>query len=752
MNSVPRGGLPIIILCILSVLFLGKLFGALVLSSKKSTFLTNYQSHSLDSEFSFEESKLRYVGRLSRQKSSSKPEFSISVITAANTKLRFSSLVRLYDSLVKADYLGYTNVKLIFNIDAGASADVIEYANEIIWPHGPKEIRHRVKRGGLVTAVAESWYPSSPEDHCIILEDDIEVSPYYFVWLVNLLDAHYADPDPRVVGLSLYTPRTVEHIAGKARFNVDTSKTFKYEKVYGQPLPCSWGALWFPNAWMDFLAYMSTRLEIERHAGVDDTVVSVPFSHTMHWAKSWKKYMAELMYSRDYYMIYPNFPNQLSLSTNHVELGEHVGSEEDRLGRLSDFEVPLFEGTSFEKLENEFGIEKPLEAPASLREIKMLDFYARPMIDLECLKDDKCLTKFPPTIPPTSFSTRLWSKRRYILCEKVPFNDNYLTIDSSRLTLVIDGGKRCNMETLVKQLEYYSQSSEIAAILVVWNDTDRDPPPSIRVSDKTVTFLPQFSSSRNNRFNPSSKIVSEGVIITEVGVRVHLDDIKRAAILWFDGRQKYVVGFSGLSVGGNSGAYLGIRSNFMLLHSRFLKMYTCNEAMEYIHEQVDSLGGCQDVAMSLLISAKNKVPSALIVRPTKPLMRFASVDSQQAPSVNSAKYKQCLLTFSNHLLGSYPPPSQLHLAEVNLGGASDTSPSVDIVEVQQQRWRQEVAASPHTHHAGLDMHCLYEKAAKKWIVQEGWLLKYSPYMGRLSPSSDPSSLCDTAWDVPRESR
>jgi hypothetical protein len=42
------------------------------------------------------------------------------------------------------------------------------------------------------------------------------------------------------------------------------------------------------------------------------------------WTRSWKKYFIELVYLRGYVMLYPNFRDYLSLSTNHLEVGSHV--------------------------------------------------------------------------------------------------------------------------------------------------------------------------------------------------------------------------------------------------------------------------------------------------------------------------------------------------------------------------------------------------------------------------------------------
>jgi len=622
------------------------------LRSQKSgiTKFTTIQSREIDHEFSLDASKMRYKNRLTALPSKSEHSFSISIITAASTKQRFSSLVRLCDSLVKAYYSGRTNIRLLFNIDVGTSAEVIEYVNRFVWPHGPKTVHVRVEKGGLVSAVAESWYPSSPEDHGIILEDDIEVSPYFFVYLLKVLDAHYADPDPRLIGISLYTPRAVEHIAGRSRFHIDPASTFT-GNLYGQTLPCSWGALWLPSGWTNFLAYMSTRLEAEEEVTIEDTTVSVPGSLTMYWARSWKKYMTEIMYTHDLFMVYPNLPNQVSFSTNHVELGEHIVSEKDRGKRLADFTVPLLQEDSLNGLKEKLG-KDPLAFPSNLRDINMLDIYSRPIVDLECLIDDECTAKYPPQMPsPSSVLNRLWSSRRNHVCQNIPFNDNYLMKEDTKLTLVIDSGVNCDLEILAGQLKYYSNSAKIIAILVVWNDTSRPPPPSVRIGNLFVSFLPQFESSIHNRFNPSSKIITDGVMVVDLGVKVHLDDIHEAYNLWSDFPNN-IVGFTSIRIKKSADSYIGVRSNVMILHSRFLKMYSCDEGMAYIHYQVEKLGGCEDLALSMFVSIDTKYLSPLLFTPRHRLVRFTSLHQHPQPNT------ECIEVLSQYFYRSSNPPAK----------------------------------------------------------------------------------------------
>ncbi|CAN0284187.1 unnamed protein product, partial [Laminaria digitata] len=43
------------------------------------------------------------------------------------------------------------------------------------WPHGAKKLHHRIQRGGVISAVTESFHPSDAHSYAVFLEDDIEV-------------------------------------------------------------------------------------------------------------------------------------------------------------------------------------------------------------------------------------------------------------------------------------------------------------------------------------------------------------------------------------------------------------------------------------------------------------------------------------------------------------------------------------------------------------------------------------------------
>lgn len=257
------------------------------------------------------------------------------------TQNRPNSLTRLLESLSNAYYVG-DEIPITFNMDTKVDEETIKLVNNFSWPHGQKTLRRRIIQGGLIRAVSESWYPSSDDDFGLLLEDDIEVSPYYYLWIKYALLAYHYDPQvslPQLASISLYTPRLVEVVKERPKWNA--TDFFKYihpNTPYLHQLPCSWGALFFPKQWREFYVYMNMRFTED----AKKNPVQIPKSRTNGWQASWKKFLIDMMYLRGYVSLYPNFPNQASFSTNHMEPGAHISAKDNVVTHdKGDFEVPL---------------------------------------------------------------------------------------------------------------------------------------------------------------------------------------------------------------------------------------------------------------------------------------------------------------------------------------------------------------------------------------------------------------------------
>mmetsp|Transcript_25905 Transcript_25905/g.33985 ORF Transcript_25905/g.33985 Transcript_25905/m.33985 type:complete len:590 (+) Transcript_25905:115-1884(+) len=272
------------------------------------------------------------------------PQIVISIITAN----RPESLERLLVSLTQAYYIG-DQVNLILNTESFSDPETLKLVANFEWPHGIKTVKHRIRPGGLIPAVMESWYPKDLDEYGILLEDDIEVSKFFYIWCrYNLMTYRYGyshNWEGGLFGFSLYTPRKNELNKKAAGTKWDSNeyfleKTGEAHTPYMHALPCSWGALYFPKIWMEFHLFVTKRIEVQRK-------VEIEGSSSNGWSDSWKKFFFEMVHLNDYYMIYPNFNNQSSFSTNHMGAGIHIKNDGgDQNHRPEDFTVPLLEDFS----------------------------------------------------------------------------------------------------------------------------------------------------------------------------------------------------------------------------------------------------------------------------------------------------------------------------------------------------------------------------------------------------------------------
>jgi len=236
-------------------------------------------------------------------------------------------------------------------------------------------IRRRIVMAGLMPAVVESWYPTDNHTYGVILEDDTEVSPYFFAWLkFTILNYRYTtkgrEQSQRLFGISLYQQKNVElRMEGRQAFDAHKlfdSVSLPYNTPYLSQVPCSWGAAYFPEIWKEYYDYLSLRLS-ETSLEISDVVV--PELKSNRWPRSWKKYFNELVFLRGYTMLYPNYPDFESFSTNHLEQGTHIHVAVVDMKRKMQFEVPLMTDTDPTSLLN-------------LPEQKLPDWPLLPVVDL----------------------------------------------------------------------------------------------------------------------------------------------------------------------------------------------------------------------------------------------------------------------------------------------------------------------------------------------------------------------------------
>jgi hypothetical protein len=147
---------------------------------------------------------------------------------------------------------------------------------------------------------------------------------------------------------------------------------------YLSATPCSWGAVYFPEYWRDFHDYLSHRI-LETSRPLTEQIV--PDVRSNRWQRSWKRFFIEFAWLCGYVMLYPNYDDFLSLSTNHVEIGSHVADLSVKAKKKAQFVVPLIplddHGMSLLQLPNE-------ELP-NLDDLPVVDLFGT-LVSMEMLQ------------------------------------------------------------------------------------------------------------------------------------------------------------------------------------------------------------------------------------------------------------------------------------------------------------------------------------------------------------------------------
>lgn len=253
------------------------------------------------------------------------------------TNDRAASCQRLYNSLLDAHYFG-DNADLDIKIEA--TADVITLESVISWtngssprswPHGHSHANYRFRQAGLITNIVEAWWPTNNNEYGFFFEDDIEASPYFYAWAKWGILMYRYGPDKdtesarNMYGISLIQQKTSELDAKTGRILWNAASRLqdtKYSPImpYLSQVPSSWGAVYFPETWREFHDYIQIRDSQEVIPKSQRVIEPSVVSDT--WLGSWKRFLIELAFLRGYSMLYPNYKDFVSLSTNHVELGE----------------------------------------------------------------------------------------------------------------------------------------------------------------------------------------------------------------------------------------------------------------------------------------------------------------------------------------------------------------------------------------------------------------------------------------------
>ncbi|KAI9474131.1 MAG: hypothetical protein EXX96DRAFT_580702 [Benjaminiella poitrasii] len=281
---------------------------------------------------------------------------SFTIKLMVTTDKKNQALARLLPSITNAFYLG-DQVELTIFMDQTTDRSTHSLVNEFDWKQGTKNVRHRIaKKIPKASIFVESWYPSSNDEYAIILNNELELSPFYYIWAkYAILRYRYQSEknEKLLFGVSLYAPRILDtdpsgrRLFDPAKVLNEAGYSGKSHEPYVMQYPSHMGAVYFPEHWREFHDYITARLA-DKH-GFDMQDITVPNLRSNEWVKSWRRYFEELIYLRSYLMLYP----VQSFSTAHIELQKNSIQEQFQ-NATSLYDVPLVQVTSDLPLLNNF--------------------------------------------------------------------------------------------------------------------------------------------------------------------------------------------------------------------------------------------------------------------------------------------------------------------------------------------------------------------------------------------------------------
>ncbi|KAN0130912.1 hypothetical protein V8E53_011290 [Lactarius tabidus] len=125
---------------------------------------------------------------------------------------------------------------------------------------------------------------------------------------------------PLLFGISLYQQKNLElHLEGRRPFDArrlfNSSGIAAVNTPYLSQIPCSWGAVYFPEHWREFHTYLTSRITDSSHPFIVPNVRSNTLGRST--SSKWSFCAA----TPCFILTTPNFS---SLSTNRLEPGAHV--------------------------------------------------------------------------------------------------------------------------------------------------------------------------------------------------------------------------------------------------------------------------------------------------------------------------------------------------------------------------------------------------------------------------------------------
>jgi hypothetical protein len=252
-------------------------------------------------------------------------------------------LIRLLKSLESADYAGLRPPRLTIELPNSIEKFTGSYVSQMHWPPGKHSsstsvstlsLRHRISDQHSSSEQSslrflESFFPTSPDTHVLLLSPQAELSPQYLQYLQYvILEYRYSSfgspYSGELVGASLDIPSMLLNGSGPLALpTVADMKDRKYleneklDKTALSPFiyqaPSSTASLIFSEKWASFHDFVSHRLAASQSGKAQKLKKEISETEP-----AWMEYLLELMRARNWHMLHP----AKSFVTVHNELAQ----------------------------------------------------------------------------------------------------------------------------------------------------------------------------------------------------------------------------------------------------------------------------------------------------------------------------------------------------------------------------------------------------------------------------------------------
>jgi len=235
------------------------------------------------------------------------------MLVVVMTMNRAWSLKRLINSIDSAVYHPGSTVDLRFSVDRDNSnnvdVDTMVLLNSLDWSRGLLEVNVWPKKAGIYGQWVNSWpaelYPDDLYKAVVLLEDDLEVSPYYAQWFVG---AHGVYGD--VSGVGAITGQRPNLVAAVNGPNSVAEQVPAGVAAFGYMLIATWSLSPKPSVWREFRQWVADKREkspgfLPLVPGIVPTQWYEHFKTIGEEEGMWEMWFIRFMDERKLYTVYP---------------------------------------------------------------------------------------------------------------------------------------------------------------------------------------------------------------------------------------------------------------------------------------------------------------------------------------------------------------------------------------------------------------------------------------------------------------